>query len=214
MFSVAEPDHVLGELGDKVVAAIVTSTDGARADLADLRGWRPTWIPQMTQRGVANIIHERIWAHLSAELQPLLDDGVTLVDREPVREVAVTLEGGRTYRLRFKRHSERDLVSSYSTSSDLAFWAGPAAAPTFDGMEEIRLCAGYRWDPLTRDIGEAIVSYREGKTNPIWAARLDTGAGGQASRITWSPAAPNLPTIDLERALRDEVAEGQGTELT
>src|SRR5665647_1855539 len=110
MFSVAEPDHVLGELGDKVVAAIVTSTDGARADLADLRGWRPTWIPQMTQRGVANIIHERIWAHLSVELQPLLDDGVTLVDREPVREVAVTLEGGRTYRLRFKRHSERDLV--------------------------------------------------------------------------------------------------------
>ena len=158
-------------------------------------------------RGVANLIHERIWAHLVVELQPLLADGVSLIDREPTREVAVQLETGRTYRLRFKRHSDRDLISSYSTRTDVAFWGGPAAG-TLGGMEEVRLAAGYRWNAETRDLGATVVSYREGKSNPIWAVEINAGGAG-AAPISWSPASPNLPLVDLERALNADV-EGEG----
>lgn len=207
MFSADDPDVVLGELGDKVVAAVAASTDGARVDFASFRQWRPDWVPLMSQRGVANLIHERIWAHLVVELQPLLADGVSLIDREPTREVAVQLETGRTYRLRFKRHSDRDLISSYSTRTDVAFWGGPAAG-TLGGMEEVRLAAGYRWNAETRDLGATVVSYREGKSNPIWAVEINAGAAG-AAPISWSPASPNLPLVDLERALNADV-EGEG----
>ena len=198
---------VLGELGDKVVAAIGRSTDGARDDFVEFRRWRPEWVPPMSQRGVANLIHERIWAHLTLELQPLLADGVRLIDREPLREVAVQLDSGRTYRLRFKRHSHRDLVRSYPTFSSLAFWGGPALAPTLDGMEEIHLAAGYRWVTETSDVGAAVGSYREGKTNPIWVVEINAGAAGTAP-ISWSHATPNLPLVDLEQALDDDV-EGE-----
>jgi hypothetical protein len=194
------PDAVLGELGDKVVAAIAESTDRARRDLADFRGWKPEWLPTLTQRFTANLIHERIWAHLLTELAPLEGDGVTLIDQEPTREVCVMLEGGRTYRLRFKRHSDRNLIRSYPTPTDIAFWGAPAAAPTLDGMEEIRLAAGYRWNEETRDMGATVISYREGKGNPIWAVEIEAGAAAQP--ISWAPiGGPSLPTIDLERSL-------------
>ena len=203
------PEEVLGELGDKVVDALLTATEGARQDLSDFREWRPTWIPPMSQRGVANVIHERIWARLVGELEPLLSAGVSLIDREPLREVVVNLESGRTYRLRVKRHSPRDMVSSYPTDGDLAFWAGPVVQ-TLEGLEEIRLAAGYRWDSEERVMGATVLSYREGKTNPIWVLEVADGGMGGARPIWSRTPSPNLPLIDLERAVRDDEAEGFG----
>ncbi|HEY0118225.1 MAG TPA: hypothetical protein VGC04_05540 [Cellulomonas sp.] len=128
-------------------------------------------------------------------------DGVTMLDQEPAREVCVTLDTGRAYRLRLNRHSDRNRVRSYPTRTDLAFWGAPASAPTLDGMEEIRLAAGYRWDDETREIGATVISYREGKDNPIWAVEVEAGAAAQP--IAWAPiSGPNLPEIDLERSLQ------------
>lgn len=199
---------VLGEVGDKVVEAIAVSTDRARGDFRDFRIWRPLWLPTMAQRTIAGLIHERIWAHLIQELEPLRRDGVRVVDQEPVREVTVTTDTARTYRFRFKRHSERDLIRSYPTPTDLRFWGEPAAVATFDGMEEVRLAAGYRWDSEAREIGATVVSYREGKSNPVWVAEIASQISG-VRPIEWTNDRPGLPYIERTLSAGDGEVENE-----
>lgn len=209
MFSANDPDTVLAELGDKVVTSFIRATDAARVDIAVYRRKHPDWNADWSKRGLANWIHDRLWAHLSRELYALEDSGVTVVDREPVREVIVQMPIGRGYRLRFKRHSARDAISSYPTASDIAFWGGSGQ---FEDMEEINLAAGYRWDEDTGEIGATVLSYREGKSNPLWVIELVEGDAASVRPFTWAPIEPTLPQIDLERAVRlDE--EGQAESL-
>lgn len=194
---------MLDELGDKFPHALVTATDGAREDLQEMRTWKPSWFPSMFQREIAGVVHARIWARLQQELDGVGD--IKLVTREPFREVHISTLMGRTYTLRVKRHREGDRISSYSTLSDVEFWGGVVA--TFDGMEEVSLAAGYRWNSLSGTVGQPVISYREGKENIIWAVELDHGVElGAPLRRT--PILPTLPVIDLAGADEDETVDG------
>lgn len=58
-------------------------------------------------------------------------------------------------------------------------------------------------------VGEAVLSFRNGKDNPIWAIQLRRDAGSAAG-FTWIPVAPDLPEIDLSGVIR-EAEEESGT---
>ncbi|WP_211374002.1 hypothetical protein [Cellulomonas fimi] len=200
MFSPRESETVLSELGSKFPLALVRATDAARGDLRSLRRWRSDWLQGMFQREVAGIVHARIWAHLMAELDSV--DGVTFRTEEPYREVRVVTPLGRTFKVRVKRHSEGDRISSYTTPSDVEFWGG--AVLSFDGLEEVPLAAGYRWEAATGDVGAPVISYREGKENVIWAVEVDAGQADAAAPLRYTPIAPpGLPKIDLAASRRD-----------
>jgi hypothetical protein len=204
-FSPHDSDVVLSDLGSKFVLGLVRATDGARHDFAELRAWRPSWVADMFERGLANVIHERLWSHLAQELEGV--DGITLTSREPLREVAVTTLSGRTYHLRFKRHSDRDSISSYPTRSDIAFWTG-GSHDQFDGMEVVSLAAGYRWDRERRELGAPVISFRETKSRVAWAVEVDEGAADAALPFTYTPIVlPGLPPVDLHGS----AAEDAGT---
>ncbi|MFJ8910553.1 hypothetical protein [Amycolatopsis sp. NPDC102389] len=191
-------EDVLHDLGDKVVGALVDATSATRADLAEYRAAFPGWVADSSERGLSNWIHDRLWAHLRRQLTDV--DSVELLDQGVTREVTVGLR----YRARVKRHTGRDRVRSYATKSALAFWAQSDA---LEGLEEVRLGFGYRWDPEERVIGSTIVSLRDGlDKDAIWAVEVDAGAAGTS--ITWTPVDPSLPQIDLYEALaRDEEDE-------
>jgi len=56
-------------------------------------------------------------------------------------------------------------------------------------MAEVRLVAGYRWDPDARDIGSAVISLRDGHKDLIWMHDLDEPADG--SVVTTFPTVPS-----------------------
>lgn len=60
-----------------------------------------------------------------------------------------------------------------------------------------------------RTIGDAVLSFRDGKDNPIWAIQLRRDASTPAG-FAWTPVAPDLPEIDLSGVTR-EVEEESGT---
>ncbi|WET79729.1 hypothetical protein P3102_00225 [Amycolatopsis sp. QT-25] len=179
-------EDVLDDLGDKVVGALVDATNATRVDLADYRDAFPGWVADSRERGLSNWIHDRLWAHLRRQLTDV--DSVGLLDQGVTREVKVGLR----YRARVKRHTGRDRVRSYATKSALAFWAQSDA---LEGLEEVRLGFGYRWNPEERVIGSTIVSLRDGlDEDAIWAVEVDAGASGAAgTSITWTPVDPSLP---------------------
>ena len=196
MFTPRDRQALLDELGDKFPRALVVATDAARADYESFRRAYPDWVQGMFQREIGGIIHARIWAHLLPELEGV--GGVGVRDREPYREVTVTTGTGRTIKIRVKRHSEDDQISSYPTPSDLAFWGG--AVVTFDGMEEVPLAAGYRWLAETGEIGSPVISYREGKLNVVWAVELERGGLQGIEPVRYTEIAPTLPEVDLKGA--------------
>lgn len=203
MFSPRDSEAVLGELGSKFPLALVNATNAARDDLSELRQWRPNWLVGMFQREIAGIVHSRIWSHLTSELDGV--DGINFRTEEPFRVAAVSTPLGRTFTVRVKRHSETDRISSYPTLPDLQFWGG--ARVTLDGLDDVPLAAGYRWDSTTGQIGAPVLSYREGKDNVIWAVEIDAGAPGGAIPITYTPILPDLRQVDLAADLATERAE-------
>ncbi len=170
-----------------------------------MRAWQPGWFPTMFQREVAGIVHARIWAYLTAELEDV--DGIAFRTTEPFREVRIVTPLARTFKVRVKRHSEEDRISSYPTPSDLEFWGGVAA--TFEGLEEVPLAAGYRWDAATGEVGVPVISYREGKDNVVWAVEVDADAAGGAVPLRYTPILPELPQIDLAAGVRDEETDAR-----
>jgi hypothetical protein len=195
MFSYPPADDVLSDLGDKVVSALVGATESTRADLVEYRATHPGWVADHSDRGLANWIHDRLWAHLRRSLDDV--DLVTLSDNGSTREITV----GIRYRARVKRHSLEDRIRSYPTKAALAFWA---QTDTLEGLEEIRLGFGYRWDPEERLMGSTVISLRDGlDKEAIWAVTVDTGNAGGATEITWTPVDPSLPQIDLYEARAD-----------
>src|SRR5215204_157668 len=109
MFCTPEPHDVCGDLGDKVIHGISWAVRQARYELEEYRRLHPGWVAQSTERGLANWIHDRLWAWIVVALDGL--DGVTVIDHEPIRELYV----GTRYRLRVKRHHLDGRVASYPT---------------------------------------------------------------------------------------------------
>ncbi|ROS78718.1 hypothetical protein [Cellulomonas sp. PhB143] len=200
MFSPRDSDIVLQELGDKFPLALVRATSAAGSDLRELRTWRPEWLQSMFQREVAGIVHARIWDHLTADLDGV--DGIEFRTGEPFREVRIVTALGRTFKVRVKRHSEDDKISSYPTPSDLEFWGGAVVA--LEGLEEVPLAAGYRWVAATGEVGAPVISYREGKENVVWAVEVDADAAGGVAPLRYTPILPTLPQIDLAASQRGD----------
>lgn len=199
MFSPRDSQAVLDDLGDKLPYAVMRATDLARQDYAKLRATFPDWMPRFFERDAANVIHSRIWAHLEDELDSA--DGIECVSREPHRQINVQAPTGRMYTMRVKRHGLRDRIRSYPTLSDVRFWSGGFQQDAIEGLERINLAVGYRWDTYTREIGPAVISYREGKNNVFWAVTIEEGHAGGTGPFTYTPIVPQLPVVDLRDGL-------------
>ncbi|MFF4420481.1 hypothetical protein ACWGIU_15525 [Streptomyces sp. NPDC054840] len=208
MISYPESSDVLSGLGPKVTRSLVRAVDLAAEDLLAYRTERPSWVAQSSERGLANWIHDRLWAHLTAELDG--HPGVTLTDGEPTRELVV----GISYRLRVKRHREDGQVSSYATQTALEFFA-QGTQEAFPGLDEVRLTAGYEWDPDTRKIGEAVLSLRNGQEKVVWLIPLrevgEGGAGGTVQPVRPTTPTPPLPSIDVPASAQQDAMEDRST---
>ncbi len=196
-----DSDRVLADLGDTFVTAFVDAVDGSRADYAEFRSWKPGWFPGFTQRFTANFLHERIWDRVIKAVAQL--ESVHIVDREPVRE----LRSGTQYLIRVKRHHPGDRISAYPTEASSAFWSNSSLM--LEGLESFSLALGYMWDAELRSVGDAVLSFRDGKDHPIWAIQLQKDASAP-SGFTWAPVAPELPELDLTNVIR-EAEEESGT---
>ncbi len=201
MNSYPDPGAVREELGDEFLKAFVGSVSGSSADLADFRLFRPEWYADYSKRFVANFIHERVWSRMVAEVAD--HDGVTVVDNEPVRQIY----HGMKYEIRFKRHRDGATIATYPTAGAIAFWTQSACLP---GLEKVSLALGYKWDTELGLIDGAVMSYRDGKDNPIWLVELGAAAAG-GSEITFAPVDPALPTLDLSGILPETATAADGT---
>ncbi len=196
MFSYPLFEEVMDDLGEKVVNRMSTAAAETRADLAEYRRLKPSWVADHSERGLANWLHDRFWAQLVVALDDV--DGVAIIDQEPVREFYV----GYRYRLRVKRHQIDGSVSAYPTLASRSFFVQDQ--PTLEGLEEVRLSTGYEWDPETRGFGEAVLSLRDGHDKIIWYNQLPPPPAASAGRSNVRPlgvppaAGPNAPRIGLD----------------
>jgi hypothetical protein len=122
-------------------------------------------VADSTDRGLLNWCHDRLWVHAVRILGDL--DEVTLVDKTPLREISV----GIRYRLRVMKHDVEGKVSTYLTQGALDFLEQDP--PTLDGLEQVRLIAGYRWLDEERQLGAAVISLRDGKDELVWMQDLN-----------------------------------------
>ena len=183
-------DEVLNQLGDGFVRAYLEALSVARAG--------PDFPANPTQRMVACFIHDWIWS----AFVPLVegDPSISVHDRDPERQ----LTHGTNIRIRIKRHQLDDSLSSYPTEGSRDFWT-PAAAVALDGLEEVPLALGYRWDSDERD---AVLTLRDGADKAVWATVLtpasDSARGFSAREV------PEMPTWDLS-AVVAQIREEQGS---
>ncbi|MCK4177687.1 hypothetical protein [Aciditerrimonas ferrireducens] len=197
---------MMAELGDDFLRSLVGAVDSAREDLEAFRSWQPAWFPSMAERTLASFVHDRIWDSLGQLLGP--HDGLTMREAGVIREVVV----GR-YRLRLKRHDFDNRISNYPTQTALSFWIQEHDG-MLPGTEEVRLAAGYRWDRETRSMGPALLSYRDGQDNVMWAVEIESPADAvtpiRVKQVDWPPA----PRIELPSTRRGRVAPGNGDRST
>lgn len=118
---------------------------------------------------------------------------VSFVDQMPTREIYV----GTRYRMRVKKHDIEGGVSTFLTQGALDFLEQQPMA--LDGLDEIRLITGYRWDPELREIGAAVISLRDGSDRVIWMHDLDDPPGGAGATTTplLPPSQPRLPEVTM-----------------
>jgi len=202
-----EPDEVIEALGDKVVAALTAAILGARADLAEYRRAMPHFVADHSSRGLANWIHDRIWARIVTELDDV--DGVSFVDSGPLRELYVNAD----FRLRFKRHSPTGAIRSYPTVGALDFITQEPDLLTLIGIRTLNLTAGYEWDDLARVMGDPVLSLRDGSFDEvIWMSTLPVAGGAAGGTI--SPIKPTTdgPTPPVIEAPRYDSEEHEGTD--
>lgn len=192
-------DEVLEELGPDFVNAYIQSVGNAKDDYSAFREWRTDWVPGYAVRTVASFIHDRIWYHLLQLTNELRR--VSVIDNDPTREVYV----GTKYKIRIKRHSEKDQISNAATKSTQQFWSQGTLA--LDGMEEIRLALGYVWDRDLREINEPVLSCRITVDEPLWSVKLHPDSGTDVGYI-WEPYDPDLPEVDIS-AVAAELEEGE-----
>jgi hypothetical protein len=199
-------DQVLDDLGDKAVQGLALMVARTRQDLDVYRRTFPSWVADSTDRGLLNWCHDRAWAHATRVFDGVAE--VSFVDSPPTRELYV----GTRYRLRVKKHDIEGRVSTYLTQGALDFLEQEPT--TLDGLEEVRLIAGYRWDPELRVIGAAVLSLRDGRDELVWMRELAEPAGGVGAATTpiLPPTEPRAPQIGLvsdeERDDRREGTEG------
>lgn len=200
------PDEVIEALGDKVVEALSTAILGAREDLTDYRRLAPHFVADHSPRGLANWIHDRIWAWIVAELDDV--EHISFVDSGPTREIYVRAD----FRFRIKRHSLTGAIRSYPTQSALDFITQEPDLFSLLGIHTLNLTAGYEWDELARTMGDPVLSLRDGSfEDVIWMTTLP--AAGESGGATVAPITPigDGPTAPVIEAPRYDHAEEEGS---
>lgn len=194
--------EITARLGDKTTHGIAQAVSDAKEDLTDYRTVRPRYVAEASERGLANWIHDRLWIHLIEQLDE--DPATHFRDRGPTREFRV----GTKYLFRAKRHRAGDRISSYPTPTAQAFW-NQDTITLFPDADEVRLAAGYRWDPELREINEAVISLRDGMDHVVWAVSLVLEPQTNAVQIRpLDDEAPALPFIDVaEEAVDDDESD-------
>lgn len=192
---------VRDDIGDKPIQAFATCVAAARSDLTVYRETFPTWVVESSERGLANWINDRMWAHLIRLVDG--EDGVALIEKGVTREVVI----GINYRFRLKRHDAVGMVASYDTPTFIEWCSQDDGGGVLPGMEETRLIAGYVWDRNLREIGAPVISMRDGKEEILWIEELEepVASGGV---VAPRPAQPTPPTPTI--GVSDEI--GQRTE--
>lgn len=188
---------VLEALGEKVQCALGRVVAHTRQDLAEYRALRPDWVAGHGESGLAHWIQDRLWNHLTVEMDTL--DGVEIRERGVTREVIIA----GTYRLRIKRHHMDGMVSTYPTQTALDFLEQPRGQ--LPGMEMVHLIAGYEWDAVERTITRPVLSLRDGDHNVIWLVALPEDELG-------APVVVDLPSHGTPAAPLIELRGGLGTE--
>lgn len=196
MESLPTADQVLDDVGDKFTGAVAKAVGLARDDLATMRRVLPEFVTQSSARGLANLLHDRLWHHLVVLLDGM--DRVTLVEKGPTCEAIVNVK----YRFRFKRHHEDGSVQAYPTSSALQFFDQDEQQLVLEGFEEVHLIAGYYWLDESHDVGAAVMSMRDGKDNIVWIIELpeEPAIGAQVDPIHPAEDGPTAPVITLPGA--------------
>jgi hypothetical protein len=199
-------EEVLAKLGPSVPTAIAHAIVMTKADLSEYREFRPRWVAEHSERGLANWIHDRMWAHLVEQLDT--DPDVSFRDVGPTREFRV----GMQYLFRGKRHSLDDRIRSYPTQTALSFWM-QGHSSLFPNSDEVRLACGYRWDRELREIREAVISLRDGADNIVWAVTVEFAlASGAVQLRPLTQDAPELPIVELSSDEDDAESDETGTE--
>ena len=192
-FSFPDFDDVASDVGDKVLDALRSAVDAARADLALYRSEHPDWVASHSVRGLANWLHDRVWAHLLAEVDGL--GHVEVADDDVTRELRIPPN----YRARIKRHHPDGRVSSYPTQTVLDFYVQGSGQLVLAGLEELRLLFGYMWDADANDLGGPVISLRDGEDDVVWMHELDDGDGIQGADPIRPPLdGPTLPTVETK----------------
>lgn len=190
MIDLRNTQSVVDALGQPPLDAIGAAVRDTRVDLATYRSTLPGIAARHSQRGLLNWVHDQFFAHARAHFEANVKD-TSVVDREPTRDIFV----GHTFRFRLKKHTADDMVSSYPTDAFLAF----ALQDPPELIQEVRLIGGYRWDPETREMGTAVLSARDGKSNVLWVVELAEGVedGGVTHFEPRVPdgTLPPLPTV-------------------
>ena len=189
MFSHPTSNHVLHDLGDKVIDGLVASVDRTRADFERYRREHPDWVARSSKRGLANWLHDALWAHLVVLLDGNPD--VHVVDDEPLREFSV----GQNYKLRAKRHAYDGSINSYPTQGALDFLTQPP--PGFEGLDLTHLAVGYTWIKHSHAVGPAVLSLHDGAENVVWCVELPRAAGVTLPSLGAPSPMPPLPRIEL-----------------
>lgn len=193
-------DQVRDGLGDKVLTAVSISVSDAKHRLAEYRRVLPDHAAEHSQRGLANMINDWLWASIHRSLDPVAH--VTLNDQEPTREIGVDL----AYRLRVKRQ-RRGQVRSYPTPTFLEFQL-QAIQLALPGLETLKLNVGYEWDADTRSISVPVISLPHGE-DVVWAQELETVDSTLVTPLRPDAGGPELPAIEL---VEDDEGEGTGDE--
>jgi hypothetical protein len=201
------PDQVLAALGDKVVAGLSMAVASARQDLADYRAVLPHFVADHSGRGLANWIHDRLWAHATIALDGI--HNLSCVDSGPSRDIYV----GMDFHIRLKRHSSTGAIRSYPTATALDFITQEPDLLTLLGITTLNVSVGYEWDDLSRSVGDAVISLRDGSFDDvIWMVDLPSASaagGAGVTPILPTGDGPAAPIIDVPR-IDGQEQEGTG----
>jgi len=88
----------------------------------------------------------------------------------------------------------------------------PTGQLVLEGLEMVRLVAGYRWNAEAREIGESVIgesviSLRDGMDNVVWTRRLPEPTADAPARLTQRPEPPSRPVLEL---VFDDIDAGGG----
>lgn len=186
------PDEIFDLLGDKVILALGDAVEGAREDYRLYRTTFPGFAATDAARVRFGWIHDRIWNRVKNDLDDRPE--VSFVDQDPTHDMWV----GSEFRFRFKRHSLTGAIRAYPTAAALDFIA---QGVDLFGVSTVNLTAGYEWLPDVQEMGDPVLSLRDGSFDEVlWMVNLPTTgtlSGGIVAPIIPPTDGPTAPIIDV-----------------